>query len=163
MNNRIVLAVVNRTWNHHEETHHQTESMVEENSASVLFDNQQPGYDDYVNKHGHHFSKKLAKWAIDRMENDDGSSDHHGIEQVKSIWESAGFGLPKSMTWGDVAYSYNMHHADYYPDPLKTDKEVLREAYKDVYDKDGYPEKIFNRWLSDIVGKGIEVPWSDLI
>lgn len=159
MNNRVVFAIVHREWKHKDENN------PEEKSASTSHEDNHnhTGYDEYVEKHGHHFNRKLVKWAVDKMENDDGSNDHATIEQVKSIWESAGFKLPKDMTWGDVAYSYNMTHADYYPDPLKTDKEVLREAYKDVYDKDGYPEKIFNRWLSDIKGKGIEVPWHEMI
>ena len=123
----------------------------------------QDGYKEYIEKHDHHFSRKLAILASSMMENDNGSEYHATPEGVKAMWSTHGLSLPKTATWGDATYSFNMHYADYFGDPLKTEDEVLRESYKDITDKDGYPGKIFNRWLSDIVYKGISIPWKDVM
>lgn len=166
-----LIAVVH-TYKSHEEpsgkTHlHSTEELdsgykkPEFNSYDPWLN--QDGYKEYIEKYDHHFSRKLAIWAIERMENDDGSDYHKMPEGVKAMWSAHNLILPKTATWGDATYSFNMHYADYYGDPLKTEEEVLRESYKDITDKDGYPGKIFNRWLSDIIYKGIEVPWKDLM
>lgn len=166
-----LIAVVH-TYKSHEEhpgkTHLHSTEELESGYKKPEFNSYDPwlnqdGYKEYIEKHDHHFSRKLAIWAIDRMENDNGSDYHKMPEGVKAMWLAHNLILPKTATWGDATYSFNMHYADYYGDPLKTEEEVLRESYKDITDKDGYPGKIFNRWLSDIIYKGIEVPWKDLI
>lgn len=123
----------------------------------------QDGYKEYIDKHGHHFSRKLSIWASNRMENDDGSDHHKSPELVKAIWSKHGYKLPEDATWGDATYAYNMAYADYHPEPLETEEDVACQSYKDVNDKDGYSGKIFNRWLSDIVYKNISVPWEEML
>lgn len=158
---KVLLAVVNTKCIRHEETH--SEAKV----ASVITDDiiniPQPGYEEYIKKYGQHFSKKLANWVVSKMENSDGTDEHWTVDQVKNMWESAGYKLPKANTWGDVSYACNMALADYYPEPLKTNQDVLKQGYKDINDKDGYPGKIFNRWLSDVLGKGLIIPWEEMI
>lgn len=123
----------------------------------------QEGYQKYIEKYGHHFSRKLAIWASSMMENDDGTDNHASPEMVKAWWTKHNHKLPDDATWGDATYAYNMAYADYHPDPLKTEEEVLIQSYKDVNDKDGYSGKIFNRWLSDVIYKNISVPWEDML
>lgn len=122
------------------------------------------GYNDYVIKHGSHFTDDLAKWASEQMTNAHGDPAHRwGVEDVKSAFERLGFKKPEENTWGDVAYSANMHYADYFGSTLKTEAECVRQAYADVADPDGYPGKIFNRWCADIIGKKVNVPWENFI
>lgn len=122
------------------------------------------GYNDYVTKHGSHFTDDLAKWASEQMTNAHGDPAHHwGVEDVKSAFERLGFKKPEENTWGDVAYSANMHYADYYGTTLKTEAECVKQAYADIADPDGYPGKIFNRWCADVIGKKVNVPWENFI
>ena len=122
------------------------------------------GYNDYVAKHGSHFTDELAKWASEQMTNAHGDPAHHwSVEDVKSAFERLGFKKPEENTWGDVAYSANMHYADYYGTTLKTEAECVKQAYADVADPDGYPGKIFNRWCADVIGKKVNVPWENFI
>ena len=122
------------------------------------------GYNDYVTKHGSHFTDDLAKWASEQMTNAHGDPVHHwGVEDVKSAFERLGFKKPEENTWGDVAYSANMHYADYFGTTLKTEAECVKQAYADVADPDGYPGKIFNRWCADVIGKKVNVPWGNFI
>lgn len=122
------------------------------------------GYNDYVTKHGSHFTDDLAKWASEQMTNAHGDPAHHwGVEDVKSAFERLGFKKPEENTWGDVAYSANMHYADYYGTTLKTEAECVKQTYADVADPDGYPGKIFNRWCADVIGKKVNVPWENFV
>lgn len=122
------------------------------------------GYDDYVEKHGPHFTDKLASWASGKMDNAHGDASHHwSVEDVKSAFDGLGIKKPEENTWGDVAYSANMHYADYFGKTLKTEADCVRQAYADVMDPDGYPGKIFNRWVSDMAGKKVDVPWDKFV
>ena len=85
------------------------------------------------------------------------------MEEVKAAFEKMGFKKPETATWGDIAYSANMAYADYFGGSIKTEADAVRYAYDDVSDPDGYPGKIFNRWLADIMGQGSEVDWEEYI
>lgn len=124
-----------------------------------------PEYDKYKAKHGEHFCDKLAVWAGKMMKNNSHADQAHSwsVEEVKAAFEKLGLLKPDNITWGDVAYSANMHYADYFGISLKTEADAVRQAYADAIDPDGYPGKIFNRWLSDVMGKNISVPWSEFI
>lgn len=122
------------------------------------------GYEEYIAKHGTHFTDSLATWASEKMTNAQGDANHHWSEEdVKSAFERLGLKKPEESTWGDVAYSANMHYADYFGSSLKTEADCIKQAYADVSDPDGYPGKIFNRWTSDIIGKRVKVPWKNHI
>ena len=91
------------------------------------------------------------------MENAKGEEGHHwSVEQVKSVFEKLCYQKPEENTWGDVAYSANMHYADYFGITLKTEAECIKQAYADLTDPDGYSGKIFNRWSSDVIGNCVK-------
>lgn len=132
--------------------------------TTTSIDEYMEGYEEYHAKHGSHFTDELAKWASEHMTNAHGDPAHHwSVEEVKSAFERMGYKKPEDMTWGDVAYSANMHYADYFGVTLKTEAECVRQAYADISDPDGYAGKIFNRWCSDVYGKKVEVPWKSFI
>lgn len=123
-----------------------------------------PQYHKYKEKHGEHFCDKLAIWASKKMDNVRGEKSHSWtVEEVKAAFEKMGFKKPETATWGDIAYSANMAYADYFGGSIKTEADAVRYAYDDVSDPDGYPGKIFNRWLADIMGQNIEVSWSEYV
>lgn len=118
-------------------------------------------YRRYVERHGHHFTDSLAEYASGMMENAHGEPGHHwSVTEVKDAFARIGLGKPEKSTWGDVAYSANMAYADYFGASLTTETECLKQAYADVSDPDGYEGKVFNRWLSDVMGKGTKIDWA---
>lgn len=142
---------------------HGSENSDHEETEKVEFWDD-PEYRKYKEKHGEHFCDKLAIWASKKMDNAHGDKSHSWtVEEVTSAFEKLGWKKPEMATWGDVTYSANMAYADYYGGSIKTEQDVLRYAYDDVSDPDGYPGKVFNRWLSDVMGKKIAVPWSEFI
>lgn len=114
----------------------------------------------YTKKHQEHFTDELAKWASNRMVNAHGDPDHHwSVEQVKDAFEKLGLKKPDDVTWGDAMYLANMHYADYFGESLKTEIECIKQAYADIIDPDGYPEKAFSHWYTDVLKKNVDVPW----
>ncbi len=124
-----------------------------------------PNYKKYLEKHGDHFCDRLAEWASKKMMNNPNADQNHSwsVDQVTSVFAKLGYSKPEANTWGDATYAANMAYADYYGISLATEESVLKQGYADMIDPDGYPGKIFNRWLADVMGKGIDVPWGEFI
>ena len=119
------------------------------------------GYDNYEQKHGGHFTDALAEWATRRMVNSTNDRHHWTVGDVIKAFAKMGFQKPDDRTWGDAMYAANMHYADYYMKSLPTEQDCLKQAYADLTDVDGYPEKIFSRWCADMVKKKVNVPWEE--
>lgn len=120
-------------------------------------------FDEYVKKHGYHFTEALAEHVSRMMENANGEQHSWTAVQVKKAMESLGLmpiGKTKSeATLGDITYLANMYYADLYPDPFKDEASCLRAAYRTAVDPDGYKGMVFCRWTADAIGKAIDVDW----
>lgn len=111
----------------------------------------------YVEKHGYHFTDKLAAFAISGMTNADGSSHKWSVKQVMAVITSnfASFDNKNKCTNGDLAYTANMAYADFFPDVVKSKADCVKYATKVASDPDGYEGIVFMRWLTDLIGKEI--------
>lgn len=120
-------------------------------------------FDEYVKKHGYHFTEALAEHVSRMMENANGEQHSWTTAQVKKAMESLGLmpiGKTKSeATLGDITYLANMYYADLYPDPFKDEASCLRAAYRIAVDPDGYKGMVFCRWTADAIGKAIDIDW----
>lgn len=117
----------------------------------------------YIEYYGHHFNEALADWASMQMKNANGKTHSWKVSDVKSAFERIGLPLPGKNTWGDATYAANMAYADYFGVSFSNELDCIKQSYADMADPDGYPGKIFNRWVSDMTGKGIEVPWHEFM
>lgn len=116
------------------------------------------GYKMYKEKHGMHFSDKLAMWASNKMKNANGKEHVWSVDDVKGAFESLGYELKSPCTWGDATYAANMIYSDY-GKYLKEDTDAVKMAWALMNDPDGYEGMIFNRWTADIMEKGVCVDW----
>lgn len=132
------------------------------------FEHKNRGYNEYVEKHGYHFTDELATMAIGRMQNADASEYKHGrwsVEQTKAAFKNmnpSGKYLHK-VTDGDMAYAANMYYADLYPDPITTEAGCLKAAMRIANDPDGYEGQIFTRWVGDIMKQDISIDWERFV
>ena len=81
--------------------------------------------EQYLEKHGKHFTIKLADFASEQMVNSDGTNKHWDASDVKQIIDELGYIIPISNTIGDIIYTTNMAHADFYPLLLKNAKSCV--------------------------------------
>lgn len=124
-------------------------------------------FEDYVKKHGYHFTEELAEHISRMMENANEQEHSWTTTQVRKALESLGLwplGKTKTeATLGDITYLANMYYADLYPDPLKDEASCLKAAYRVALDPDGYKGQIFCRWTADAIGLALSIDWKKFI
>ena len=123
---------------------------------------EKPEFLNYIEHHGNHFTDKLADWATKKMENADGSTHNWSSTQVAKALQPQREKMPKSITDGDLAFAANMCYADFFPSIAKTEDDCLKYAVRVAMDPDGYEGMIFSRYLSDVIGKEIEIDWGEV-
>lgn len=144
---------------HHE---HEEEKPAKKVGPLEFWDD--PDYQRYLDKHGVHFCDTLAIWASGKLKNKRGDQKHlWSVEEVKAAYTKLGLLKPDNVTWGDATYAANYTYANFFGDTLRSDIEVLKHSNSDITDANNYSGKIFNRWLSDVMGMKISVPWSSFV
>ena len=120
-------------------------------------------FEEYVEKHGYHFTEALAEHVSKKMVNANGMAHSWTAEQVKKAMESLSLlplGKTKTeATLGDITYLANMYYADFFPEVLKDEVSCLKAAHKIATDPDGYKGLVFCRWTADAIGLDVEVDW----
>lgn len=122
------------------------------------------GMETYLEFNGWHFNKKMCEWATSHMYKINGDKKQKIIpytyEQVqKMITDSK---LEIEITY-DVVYLANYVKSDFLNSSI-TDEAHLVLFIKDyLEDPDSYEDKTFTRFYADCIGKGISIPWEDLI
>ena len=145
--------VIKKKFGHSEEN--------EESGKNEFWNNK--GYHEYSEKHGLHFSDKLAEWASRKMKNSNGVDHSWSIDDVKNAFTTMGYKLPSDYTWGDATYLANFLYSDLAA-CLKTETDAVKMAYTIMSsDADGYVGMIFNRWTSDIMTKNENVEWENFM
>lgn len=116
------------------------------------------GYNDYVSKHGLHFTKALQEYASKQMVNSNNQEHTWTSEQVQNVCNVLNLEIPDTSTIEDVTYTANMAYADFYPE-LLNEHQCIKYAAAVANDKDGYTGIQFCRWVADVVGKKENIDW----
>lgn len=121
-------------------------------------------FEEYVKKHGHHFTDDLADYASDLME------PYSIIPKIKSsdvsnyVNENTILKAKFHSSNGDLAYLINMYSTDFANTGIiSTVKDCVSMALSIINDEDGYPGMVFDRWLTDVKAKEIEIDWEKFI
>lgn len=118
-------------------------------------------YDYYIKKYGKHFNEKLCKFAISKIVKYSEAVQPIEKEIVDKLLEAYNITMNNNELW-DYVYIANMGKADLYGSSI-ADELHLAKYIKDVIDdEDGYEGIVFNRWLSDMCGKHIEINWEEM-
>lgn len=146
--------------NYHSDSTKATYHLPYEAEANALMSDE---FDEYVKKHGYHFTEELAEHISQMMVNVNGQEHSWTAAQVKKAMESLGLmplGKTKTeATLGDITYLANMYYSDLYPEILKDEASCIKTAHKIAMDPDGYKGMVFCRWTSDAIGKAMKIDW----
>lgn len=115
-------------------------------------------YNDYVSKHGLHFTKALQEYASKQMVNSNNQEHTWTSQQVQNVCNVLNLKIPDTSTIEDVTYAANMAYADFYPE-LLNEHQCIKYAVAVANDKDGYTGIQFYRWVADVVGKKENIDW----
>lgn len=122
-----------------------------------------PDYKRYIDTHGYHFSKELAREAADKMLNADGSKRRWTMEDAKQMFDKCGAKKPDNATWGDVQYLFAMFYSDYFPKVLDCDQKIVKAVLAYLEDPDAPEGTAFVRYLAVRCFVGDTIKWSEMI
>lgn len=109
------------------------------------------------------FSRKLAEWAVDRMEVKDTATKQMKpivptpIDRVQSILKENSIEMPEEFIY-TAFYLYNMAVADY-PKTLQTDELRARYVEETICDPDGMPENVLSCFEVKMCNAEVPIYW----
>lgn len=121
-------------------------------------------YED--NWHGQ-FSKKLAEWAISKMQKKDFETGDmkpitkKPLEEVQKILKQHGAILPENQKY-TAWYLWHMALADY-PNALPTDEHRAYFVYETICDPDGCPANVLDCFVTKMCNAGEPIFWEDMV
>ena len=122
------------------------------------------GMDAYLSHHGHHFSKPMLEWAVSMMKDRRGAQgtavDKKDFDELMKAY---GQKLERNTGYYDGIYVWAMAKSDYLGSSV-IDEQHLAKFVKDyIDDVDGNPTRAFDEFLANCIGKGVDIPWEDMI
>lgn len=109
------------------------------------------------------FSKKLAEWAIGKMEMKDPATKSmkkivvRKLDDVEKVLEENKVELPMEFVYTSW-YLFNMAVADY-PKALKTDEQRAMFVEETLCDPDGMPENVLDCFVIKMCNAGEPIYW----
>lgn len=109
------------------------------------------------------FSRKLAEWAVSRMEVKDTATKQMKpivptpIDRVQSILKENSVEMPEEFIY-TAFYLYNMAVADY-PKTLQTDELRARYVEETICDPDGMPENVLSCFETKMCNAEVPIYW----
>lgn len=113
------------------------------------------------------FSKKLAEWAISKMEKEDQSSKTvkrivaRKLDDVQQVLSENKITLPDEFVYTSW-YLFNMAVADY-PKSLKTDEQRALFVEETLCDPDGMPENVLDCFVTKMCNAGVPIYWESFL
>lgn len=112
------------------------------------------------------FSKRLAEWAISKMENEDANGVMKPIaarklEDVKEVLKEHKIAYPDEFCY-TAWYLFNMAIADY-PKSLKTDEQRALFVDETLCDPDGMPENVLDCFATKMLNAGVPIHWEEYL
>lgn len=117
---------------------------------------------DYMAKCGKHFTEKTLEYALNKIENADKTKHVFTISDIKEYIDKNDK-YPSRSNIFDITYTANMAYADFHPTVIYTVEDCIRYALAVANDIDGYEGIEFCRWVSDLMGKSIDIKWGNFI
>ncbi|MCR5270543.1 MAG: hypothetical protein K6D91_05950 [Prevotella sp.] len=121
----------------------------------------------YEDNHHGLFSKRLAEWAINKMEVKDPTTgrmrklNHKILEEVLSILKNYGKDIQDKYAY-TAWYLFNMAMADY-PKTLKNDEQRACFVEETLFDPDGTPYNVLDCFVAKMCNAKEPIHWEDMV
>lgn len=113
------------------------------------------------------FSRKLAEWAISRMEVKDTATKQmkklsaRSLDDVQEVLKANNVELPDEFVY-TAWYLFNMSVADY-PKTLTSDKQRSLYVEETLCDPDGMPENVLSCFVAKMCNAGVPIYWERML
>lgn len=119
--------------------------------------------EEYIEKHGMHFTAELAEVASSFIPNADGSSHRWNADKVEELTSKRVYYNTINASLGDIIYVVNMAYARYFPDKTKSRGKCIDQALEVLSDIDSYEGMIFSSWLTGMEFSGKDFDFTPYI
>lgn len=125
------------------------------------------GEAQYQERYKGHFSKKMAEWAISKMEKKDEATGKMKkitpipLEEVDELLKEQETAIPDECAY-DAWYLYNMAKADY-EKALPSKDARVKFVEETICDADGEPTMVFACFRAKMDVKGVPIYWEKMI
>ena len=83
-------------------------------------------------------------------------------EKVEVLLKHHGVDVPTEKIY-DAVYVLHMARADFMGSSIADEAHLIKYVGDYINDPDGYDEVAMTRFYADCIGKGIGIPWSDVL
>ena len=121
------------------------------------------GLEQYLNVHGHHFSKPMLEWAVGLMSDSKGNSvTPPDRKELDEFLEKNNVRITRTAGYYDPIYVWCMGQADFDKAfPTEAARAAFVKAYID--DPDDVDGRAFDEFFMKAQRNEIDIPWEDLI
>lgn len=125
------------------------------------------GMEDYLSQNGWHFNKRLCEWAVKQMKKKNQLNKIDKItpytkDSLDSMLSANNIVIENNIGY-DALYVLNMAKADYHGSSIVEDVRLIKFVKDYLDDPDGYDGVAMTRFYADCIGKGIAIPWEDVL
>ena len=126
------------------------------------------GMQEYLDTYGWHFSKKMCEWAVSKMKRKIAQTgkeepiDFMDKDKMDELLKKFNVTLQNDNGY-NATYAINMARSDYFKSSIADEQHLAMFVRDYIDDPDGYPTIAFTRFYADCIGKGVVIPWLDVI
>lgn len=114
-------------------------------------------YFKYISKHGHHFSKELSKYAIEKLYGNEKLS----YEKVEEILRQSDEILSDGDTIADLHFIVNRMKQRHSSHTIKSDSHIVLLSIEIL--NDPMSDEVFCEWVECMKRRKEEIPWYDFL
>lgn len=115
-------------------------------------------YLQYIAKHGHHFSKELAEYAVSKLDNSNGKLKYDKVEEILTQSDEA---LTEGNTIADLYYLTNKIKSRHSTATIKSDVHVVMLAIECLNDPSD--EEVFCDWCDNMKRRNEKIHWDKFL
>ncbi len=119
--------------------------------------------EEYIEKHGMHFTVELAEKAVSYIPNADGSNHRWSAERVEELTSKRVYYNTINATLGDIVYIVNMAYARFFPKEVRSRGKCIDQALNVLSDIDSYEGIVFSSWLTGMEFSGKDFDFTPYI
>ena len=118
---------------------------------------------NYLANYGKHFNEKLCTFAVKQMRDKEGKRVGIIKKDVLSAKLKENSITIENDVMHDSVFVYCMALSDFYGSSIADEKHLLMYVKDLIDDPDQADGFIFGRFMSDCIGKGLPIDWSEMI
>ena len=140
---------------HHEYHHEHKEKKEHDHEHEHVVKNSD--YFKYIAKHGHHFSKELSKYAIEKLY----GSEKMSYDKIEEIFKQSGEMLSDGDTIADLHFIVNRMKHRHSTQTIKSDAHIVLLSIESL--NDPMSDEVFCEWIECMKRRKEEIPWHHFI